>query len=103
MGLTEALEVQGITARVCTYKHFQYLVKEVWTILRYLRKQQKMSQIQRATRNTQCHKILVETASVCATSDKLINCLSQLRVLGNHSLHWLQREMEDFRAYFWSV
>ena len=76
MGVTEALKVQGITAQVCTYKHFQYSVKEVWTILGYLRKQQKISKIQRATRNTQCHKILVGTASVYATSDKLINSLS---------------------------
>lgn len=43
MGVTEALKVQRINAQVCTYKHFLYSVKEVLTVLRYLRKQKKKS------------------------------------------------------------
>lgn len=73
MGVTEALKAQRMNAQVCTYKHLPYSVKEVWTVLRYLRKQEKKSEIQRVTRNTQCHKILVRTTSVCATADKLVN------------------------------
>lgn len=65
-------------------------------------KQQKMSKIWRAIRNTHYHKILMGTVSICVTSDKLVNSVL-LRVQRNHSLRWLQREMEDFRAYFWSV
>lgn len=61
-----------------------------------------MSKIQRATRNTQYHKILMGTVSICVTSDTVVNSVF-LRAQHNHSLHWLQREMEDFRAYFWSV
>lgn len=44
MGVTEALKVQRINAQVCTYKHFLYSVKEVLTVLRYLRKQKKRVQ-----------------------------------------------------------
>lgn len=55
------------------YKHLPYSAKEDWTVLRYLRKQEKKSKIQRVTRGTQCHKILVRTTSICATADKLGN------------------------------
>lgn len=85
MGVTEALKVQRIIAQACTYNHVPYSVKDVWTVLRYLRKQVKTSKIQRVTRNTQCHKILIRTTSICSTADKLVNCLTEAPA--NHILH----------------
>lgn len=76
MGTAGALKARGITAEVCVYKHFPYSVNEVWTALRYLRKQTKKPKIQRATRNVQRPKILVGTASVCAPSDEVVNSVT---------------------------
>lgn len=68
MGITEALKVQRINAQICTYNHFTYSVKEVWTVLRYLRKQEKKAQ---NTNGDQEHSV---SYNPCEDHQCLCNC-----------------------------